>query len=204
MNLTSVSRIRVKTVSLVAWLLLLSACSTTPIVIPEKSQETVVRVDEEAVQQYQQGLALQNAGKYKRAMAIYEQLQQTHPTYLGPLANLGVIAVIQERYEDAKQTFQQVIELRPNDKQALNYLGILARKTGEFEQAESYYRQALDIDPDYPDAIRNMGILLDLYRGRLEEALVFYEKYQSLQAEPDPKVKDWIFDTKQRLQEAAE
>ena len=81
---------------------------------------------------------------------------------------------------------------------ALNYLGQIMREKGDFDQAESYYRQALDQNPEDITAIRNMGILLDLYRGQFADALPLYEQYQSLLDEPDPQVKDWIFDIKNR------
>jgi tetratricopeptide (TPR) repeat protein len=81
---------------------------------------------------------------------------------------------------------------------ALNYLGQIMREKGDFDQAESYYRQALDQNPEDITAIRNLGILLDLYRGQFADALPLYEQYQSLLDEPDPQVKDWIFDIKNR------
>jgi Flp pilus assembly protein TadD len=107
--------------------------------------------------------------------------------------------VKQNKLDAAKGYFEKVVALDPNHKTSLNFLGYIARDAGAFDQSEAYYRKVLEIDPNDLLAIRNLGVLLDLYRGRLEEALVLYERYQSLQAEPDPKLKDWIFDTKNRL-----
>lgn len=200
MNLIDVSTCRLKMIVLLTLALLLSACAGTKVLVKEASKERVDTVDAQVVQQYKNGLELQKKGKHEQAIAIYEALHQRHPGYIGPLVNLGIIAMKQERFEEAKHYFFQVIELEAQQKQALNYLGMLARINGEFEQAEVYYRQALAVDPNYPDAVRNLGILLDLYRGRFEEALTLYEHYQSLQTDPDPQIKDWIFDTKNRLQ----
>ena len=94
--------------------------------------------------------------------------------------------------EEQKQRFQV---------HSLNQLGLLAREQGKFEQAEQYYRQALAIQPDQPQVLRNLAILLDLYRGKLAEALSLYQRYQGLLEEEDAQVKDWIFDLKNRLPE---
>ena len=72
-----------------------------------------------------------------------------------------------------------------------------------FEASEAFYRQSLAADPSYLPAIRNLAILLDLYLGRLQEALPLYEQYQSMLDKPDSQVKDWIFDLKRRLEDGA-
>lgn len=85
-----------------------------------------------------------------------------------------------------------------------NQLGLIARQQGQFDEAEDYYRQALALDSENPITLNNLAILLDLYKGRLAEALVLYEQYQSIINGPDskmtdPKIKDWIYDLKNRL-----
>lgn len=80
-----------------------------------------------------------------------------------------------------------------------NQLGLIARNGGHFEEAEAYYQDALKLDKENSSVIKNLAILLDLYRGRLPEALALYEQYQALQGDNDPHVKDWIYDLKNRL-----
>lgn len=82
---------------------------------------------------------------------------------------------------------------------SLNQLGLLARQNGQFEQAEAYYRKALALAPEQAEIVRNLAILLDLYQGKLAEALALYQQYQGLLDEEDAQVKDWIFDLKNRL-----
>jgi len=200
MRLNKIQNVQLKTVALLALVLLLSACVSKPELPPEKTDKSSEEEDSFVSEQYQKGLDLQVAGDYESAISIYKTLYLAHPEYLGPIINLGIIALKQERFEQAARLFAYVIERDPKHKQVLNYLGILARKNGDFEQAETYYRQALEVDPFFADAARNLAILLDLYRGRFEEALFMYEHYQSLLSEPDPQVKEWIFDTKNRLQ----
>ena len=148
---------------------------------------------------FERALAHQNSGEHEEAKVIYKSLLSNDGALISPVFNLGVIAVHQTQLAEAKKYFEIVIKRNPNHKQSLNYLGYIARDYGAFDEAEVYYRRLLEIDQNDELAIRNLAILLDLYRGRLEEALVLYEKYQSLQAEPDPRVKDWIFDTRNRL-----
>jgi len=168
-------------------------------VVLDPSQVTAENKQAELKNRFERALAHQNNGEYGEAEVIYKSLVAEDETLISPVVNLGIIAVNKKQVSDAKKYFEKAIELEPSHKLSLNYLGYIARDSGEFDQAEGYYRKILEIEPNNHLAIRNLGILLDLYRGRLEEALVLYERYQSLQAEPDPKVKDWIFDTKNRL-----
>ncbi len=88
---------------------------------------------------------------------------------------------------------------KPAQAAALAHLAKVQLLQGEFEQAETLYRQALEADPNHLPAMLNLAILLDIYLGRLEEALPLYEQYQSLAEEPNPRLKDWIFDVRNRL-----
>lgn len=150
-------------------------------------------------ERFNRALVFQQNGDNSRAVVIYKSLLAEDENLISPLVNLGVIAFENNEYDLAKQYFEKVISSTPNDKVSLGYLAYIFRDSGAFDKAEEYYRKILLLDPENAKAIRNLGILLDLYRGRLDEALALYEQYQGLQTEPDPKVKDWIFDTKNRL-----
>jgi Flp pilus assembly protein TadD len=168
-------------------------------VIEESLQAEVASKKAELNTRFERALTHQNNGENSEAEDIYKSLLAEHNDLISPSVNLGIIAVHNNKLNTAKEYFERVVQLDPNHKQSLNYLGFIARDFGEFDQAEVYYRKILALDPNDHMAMRNLGILLDLYRGRLEEALALYEQYQSLQAEPDSKLKDWIFDTKSRL-----
>tara|TARA_R110002167_G_scaffold128190_1_gene310211 strand:- start:690 stop:1409 length:720 start_codon:yes stop_codon:yes gene_type:complete len=87
-----------------------------------------------------------------------------------------------------------------------NQLGLIERQLGQFGQAEAYYRKALALDSNNAITIKNLAILLDLYRGELAEAFTLYKQYQDLVGDSDPKIKDWLYDLKNRLpvEEAAD
>ena len=138
-------------------------------------------------------------GNSESARQQFESLHAQHPERTGPLANLGILALADGDQAAAKARFEEVIALDANHAVAFNHLGVMARESGEFEKAEAYYRNALNAEPDYLPAMMNLAILLDIYLGRPGDALSLYEQYQSMAEEPNPRLKDWIFDAKNRI-----
>ena len=139
------------------------------------------------------------SGQNDSARQQFEALRQKHPKRTGPLANLGILALEAGRPAQAKADFEQVIALDSSHAVALNHLGVIARDNGEFAKAEAYYRDALAAEPGYLPAMMNLAILLDIYLNRPGDALPMYEQYQSLAEDPNPRLKDWIFDAKNRI-----
>lgn len=185
-------------------MLLLGACASQQ-PAPEEPTEAATaeaaraEADARLRSQFEDAVALKRGGDLDRAEAEFRQILDSNPGLTGPLANLGIIAVERGEPERAKEYFQRVAELDPAHPQALNGLGVLARKRGEFEAAEVYYRRALTADPDHQAAIRNLAILLELYRGKLPEALALVKRYQSFQTDPAPALEGWIFDLENRI-----
>lgn len=188
---------------LLALTLVLTACATGP--GPEGKGDEAARAEARAqlTQSFATAIVLEKDGKLDEAKARFQNLADNHPELTGPVANLALIAMKEGDTARAETLFKVVIEHKPTQVQALNALGVLSRRKGEFEQAERYYRSALAADPDYAPALRNLAILLELYRGRFEDALALVKHYQALQAEPDRATKDWIFDLNSRIQARA-
>ena len=69
----------------------------------------------------------------------------------------------------------------------------------QMEAARNFYEKALQADRDYAYAHLNYGILLELYMGKLPEALEHYKQYQALTKEEDKKVKGWIIELGRRV-----
>jgi len=187
---------------LIITVMILTACAGSvkdSVVVDDSAVVKGEHIQVEMKNRFERALTYQNSGKHDEAIVIYKSLLSEDDTLISPVFNLGVIAVQQTKLIKAKEYFEIVVAQNPDHKRSLNYLGYIARDSGTFDEAETYYRRVLEIDSNDELAVRNLAILLDLYRGRFEEALVLYEKYQSLQAEPDSRVKDWIFDTKSRL-----
>jgi Tfp pilus assembly protein PilF len=180
----------------------LAGCSTTP--DPEDqaaaAREQQEQARQEALQQdFTAAVRAMEAGNREAARQQFEDIHQAHPQRTGPLANLGVLALQAGERAEAEAQFQAVVALDPGHTAALNYLGVIARENGEFEKAEARYRDALAADPDYLPAMMNLAILLDIYLGRPGEALPLYEEYRTKAEDPDPRLKDWIFDARNRI-----
>lgn len=174
----------------------LSGCVTAPTPPESEGQAAEQAVLEtsfsEAVQAMEQG-------DLTEAQARFEQLVSEYPEKAGPMANLGIIAFQSGETETAKQWFERALAVNPEHVQALNHLGVIARNAGEFGEAERYYRAVLAADPEYAPAILNLAFLLDIYLGKPADAVELYERYQSAASEPHPRLKDWIFDAKNRI-----
>lgn len=187
-------------VALLMAVALVAGCASSPKTDPaDVAQDEQQAREAELRQDFNEAAALLRGGDTDNARDLFERIHQSDPGRTGPLANLGIIALQDGKTEEAEAYFSQVIERDPEHSVALTHLGVISREQGEFEQAETLYRKALDADPGHLPAMLNLAILLDIYLGRLEEALSLYEQYQSLADEPNPRLKDWIFDVRNRL-----
>lgn len=183
-------------------LVCVTACSqlSNKEVAPPSAAEAAKQQEQARLtQDFAAALVKHRNGEIDAAKEAYTDILGRQPTLINPRFNLAQIALDEGRLEDASAALDEVIKQRPDHKQALNLKGVMAREAGKFKEAEAFYRQSLAVDPSYLSAVRNLAILLDIYMGRLDEALSLYEQYQSLLDEPDAQVKDWIFDLKRRL-----
>lgn len=191
------SRIRtVVALTLMAWL---AGCAT----ISEPQVDTAPIQEQARQEMLEQDFgkavdAMEN-GSHEAARQQFQALHESYPERTAPLANLGILALEAGDQGQAKARFEHVVALDSGHAVALNHLGVIARESGEFAQAEVYYRDALAAEPDYLPALMNLAILLDIYLGRPGDALPLYEQYQSMVEEPDPRLKDWIFDARNRI-----
>lgn len=146
-----------------------------------------------------QAVAAHQDGDTELATKRYEAFLHEQPEHAGAWFNLAQLAREAQNDKLAAEHAGKALAADGGHKQSANLLGQMARERGKFELAEQYYRHALNTDPLYQPALRNLAILLDLYQGRLDEALVLYQRLQNLGAE-EPRLKDWIFDLKRRLE----
>lgn len=181
--------------------LLLTGCAQGPERTGGQGEIAVANEASEALLQeaYTKAVALMENGDIEQAKSRFEQMSVEHPHRTGPTANLGVLAFQAGESKLAKAWFEKVLTLNPNHLVALNHLGVIARNAGDFTKAEQRYREALSANPEYVPALLNLAFLLDIYLGEPEQALPLYEQYKALVAEPDPKLKDWMFDAKNRI-----
>ena len=181
----------------------LTGCAgTAPVTVSENNtgaKHNEPKVDPKAAAAYATALASMKAGNTDRAEQQFLQLTKDYPKYSGPYNNLGILYFQQDKLEQATDAFNTALKINPRSVVSLNHLGIISRRDGKFKQAQDYYERALKIDPDYAYTHLNYGILLELYMGKLPEALEQYKKYQELTKEEDKKVKGWIVDLTRRI-----
>ncbi|WP_227501645.1 tetratricopeptide repeat protein [Marinobacter nitratireducens] len=184
-----------------AMLAMLAGCASGPRQPGEVAESVAHQQAEEALleERFQQAVALMESGEADAAESRFVQLVKDYPGHTGPLVNLGILAFQNGDFENATAYFKSALDLDSGHPVALNQLGVIARMQGNFDAAEQNYREALRVEPDYLPAMLNLAFLLDIYLGRPAEALALYERYQSLAEEPDPRIEDWIFDTRNRL-----
>lgn len=156
-------------------------------------------IDPAVLAQFEAALGELGAGHLDSARSSLESLAQSHPDMGGVHANLGIVLRKQEHLADSAAQLQTAVALNPQQPVFWNQLGITYRQMGRFTDARDAYQKAMAADPSYGSALLNLAILTDLYLWDGQSALALYEKYQSLQSEPDPKVAKWIADLKNRL-----
>lgn len=99
------------------------------------------------------------------------------PTDQRALRELGAeLAFQQGRYADARTGFEAALAAEPHDVTNLARLALLRWKTGDFAGAEDLYGKALGEHPGgEPEAWLHLQLgLMDLERGRYDEALAHY------------------------------
>lgn len=195
-----------KHVIAVVFALLLAACAGTGTGVKSVAetgaagaQSPEPKVDPKALAANEAALAAMRNGDDAAAEKLFQQMTKDFPAYSGPYTNLGIIYFRAGKMDKAEPAFLHSLEINPKNPVSLDYLGIINRNKGQFKEAYAYYDKALQIDPDYAYAHRNFGILLELYMGKLSEALDHYKRYQDLTKEEDQEVKRWIADLGRRV-----
>lgn len=175
----------------------LAACASGP--GTPSGEKAAVKADPQAQTEFAQALQALKSGRDDDALRMLTDMTQKYPKLAGPFTNLGLLYIKQGKFAQAKQALLQATTIRPDDAVAYNHLGVAYRQLGEFKQAQQAYEQALKLKPDYADAHLNIGILFDVYLNDLNQALLHYQKYQSLNGRPDGQVEKWIVDLKRRI-----
>lgn len=195
--------VRVALWLLISGVIFLTGCAATApgedVDRQKPPQKSLPKVDPKATAAYEVALDSLRNGNDAMAEQRLRRLTQQFPTFSGPHANLGIIYYQGGKPEQAKASFNKALELNAESLVSLNHLGIISRQEGRFKEAYGLYEKALRIDPDYPYAHLNFGILLELYMGKLPEALEHYKRYQELTGEEDQEVKKWIIDLGRRI-----
>jgi len=173
--------IRFKQIAVVAFVLLLVGCAATgpsEDSVEKAPAKDLPKVDPKITAEYESALSLMHDGKTTQAESALRKLAEKYPTFSGPRANLGILYFRANKLDQAKSEFNEALKINADNVVSLNHLGIISRSEGKFKEAYGFYEKALQIDPNYAYAHLNFGILLELYMGKLNEALGHYKRYQ--------------------------
>lgn len=178
---------------------LLAGCATTQAPEPVVEKAAEAPVDPKAQADFDAALTALQGGDDARAEQLLLALSANYPELSGPQANLGILYYRSGKTDQAEAAFQRAVEINPKNSISLNYLGVISREQGKFKEAQGFYQRALQADPNYANAHRNYGILLELYLGKLPEALEHYKRYQELTKGEDKEVEKWVVDLSRRV-----
>lgn len=81
------------------------------------------------------GIVYFRLGLYPRAIAIYEQLVQSHPDAIEPRVNLGLSYLKTGQAAAARAELERVLEQNPSHSRAWGYLGLAFQRLGDYERA---------------------------------------------------------------------
>lgn len=158
-------------------------------------------VPSQAKKEYKKVKALMEKKKWSDAEGALQLMTTTFPNLSGPYINLGIVYQQLGQPEEAEKALKFAIETNPQNLDAYTQLGVLYRELGRFQDAEQTYLAALKIWPHHLASTLNLGILYDLYMGRFEDALKYYELSQNISGGEDRQLKGWIADLTRRMQE---
>ena len=192
---------RVRAIGSSALLILLAACGSIGMPGSRQADDTESAYPAAATNSFARALGYMDAGDDIRAIQELESLLAEYPEFAGPSVNLGIIHGRNGRPDAAEEALRRAVGVCSSCASAYNQLGILQREQGRFSEAEQSYLNAIAADPEYALAYFNLAVLYDLYQGRSELALRYYQDY--LQRQPDAKGNDmvnkWIIDLQRRV-----
>ncbi len=128
------------------------------------------------------GIAYQDRGEIKAALANYDAAIRLSPDYYVVLYDKGVLLGQMGRTEEAIALFNEALRIKPNYAKALVNLGVAVARKGDSGKAIAYLQQALTIQPDSFEANLNLATIF-ANNGKLESAADHY--LRALRMEPD-------------------
>jgi predicted negative regulator of RcsB-dependent stress response len=102
---------------------------------------------------------LYNTGQTDQALAALEQGLKRIPGDLMLTSNLGVMLVMDKKFEEAVKPLEYCVKMDRFNPDYLNYLGRAFMELKNYTQAEEYLNRALNLDPRLVPAYSNLGYL---------------------------------------------
>ncbi len=128
------------------------------------------------------GIALLDAQQYAASVHAFEQVAKLRPDYADAFANIAIVQIQWEKYDDARVNIDKALALAPNSARTLYYRALVERNEGNLDLAIADLLAVAKSFPQSRDAHRELGFSYyqqhkyDLARGE-------YEKLQGI--DPD-------------------
>ena len=104
--------------------------------------------------------ALQNAGNYAQAVAIFRQLLPRHANHPRLLHLAGSAELQAGNHAEAIALFRKSLDLDPKQADTLSHLGVAYGNLRDFTAAAAAYRGAIQVNPGYAEAYNNLSLAL--------------------------------------------
>jgi superkiller protein 3 len=120
--------------------------------VPEKDDTAVFSLNAK-------GIALTGAGKYEKAIAVFDEAIVVKPGLSGLYFNRAEAKRLSGDLKGAKSDLEEALAIVPDDPEFLHALGLVSYEEDDYETAERQYRKALVIDPDLAKAWNDLGVI---------------------------------------------
>ncbi len=164
---------------------------------PYLSQATMA--SNETKESFKKALTDANEGRIEEAETQLSQLIELNVMLSGPAYNMAVLQYQKNNQQQAINYAQIAIDRNAYNQDARNLLAVISRQMNDFSKAEKLHKENLSIWGGYAEGYKNLGVLYDLYMGKPELAMPYYQQYNALFEENNRQVLGWVLDIKRRL-----
>jgi TolB-like protein/class 3 adenylate cyclase/Flp pilus assembly protein TadD len=119
---------------------------------------------------------MQSAPARKRAYEKASRALELEPDLSSPYAILGIMQVVNRRYDDAIASARKAVSIGPGDAEAQAALGYVQLCAGNYAEAAAAVETALRLDPDLSAINRETAGLVFLLQGNVDKAIETLER----------------------------
>lgn len=149
---------------------LFTVIALTLTVASVSAEDSLRTYDTRAIDGFMDGMDLESAGEYDRAISAYKRAISFDPHAVDIHFSLARLYLLLEERTLAKQSLLNVIKYAPRSAEALELLGEIAQAEKEHDLALNYFRRILDIDYNNDYAILQSAKIYHTVGDTIREA----------------------------------
>ncbi len=151
-----------------------------PVAVKQISQPGDKKIQQAQVYN-DRGVTLAEQGKFKSAIAAFNQAIAIYPTFENAHNNLGLALSSQNQFAEAVAAFKHALAINPQNEETYNNLGIALGSQGNFIEAITVFNIAVQINPNEPVSHQNLGVAF-WSQGKVPEAIASLQRAKKLYA----------------------